>query len=492
MLYVTQGYIRVVHPQVYRAILGLNDFGRALKTIIQDKALLKNGFDIFNLNSFNCNIKAIAVEISSIVGVPLITANVTSSSKGFSLDSTKMINLFSFHFHDTPQSVVKVLLDHFPLSLAVVAPGNKSLHPHTNSDSVPCQVCGNQNLQQVLDLHHQPLANSFALTVEDAYTAERYPLKLMRCPSCNHVQLSHIVDRNKLFQNYLYQSNTSSTALQYFEWLTNKIIYESSVDPMEKGTVIEIACNDGSQLDSFRARGWRTVGVDPAKNLIPYARSKGHEVFEGFWGSESFDMNQLPPPAQVNAIVAQNVLAHVDSPVKFLRACAAAMGPQTKLYIQTSQCEMINAGQFDTVYHEHVSFFSAHSFFEAAQLAGLHVSSFEETSVHGISCFVTFELPSETKTVQQPGVSVVKRIEAELSAGIKTEVFYNRFESKAQQLKLWIVKHLSLFAANGYLIGGYGAAAKGIVMLNYIQKAHLFSFVVDDAPLKNGMYILST
>ena len=480
----------MVHPHTYRAILGLNDLGRALRTIIQDKALLQNRFDILNLNSFNCNIEAIAVQVSSTVSVPLVIANVTSSAKGFSLDSSKMTDIFSFHFQDTPQSVLRQLLENFPFS--VMAQGvhqpSRQATLHSHGDSAPCQVCGNPVLQQVLDLHHQPLANSFTPTIQAAEMEERYPLRLMRCPLCNHVQLSHIVERTSLFQHYLYQSNTSSTLLQYFDWLADKIILESTVEG-GRGTVIEIACNDGSQLDSFRARGWYTIGVDPARNLIPYARSKGHTVLEGFWGSEAFDKSPLPPPDQVDAIVAQNVLAHVDAPVRFLKACAEAMGPKTKLYIQTSQCEMIMEGQFDTAYHEHVSFFSAHSFSEAAQLAGLHMSRFEETPVHGISCLVTFELPTETKSIRQPGVSAVTRLEAELAVGINTEVFYNRFEVKARQLKVWIVKHLSLFGSRGHVMGGYGAAAKGIVMLHFIQKSDLFSFIVDDAPLKNGMYV---
>ena len=477
--------------------MGLNDLVRAVKSIVEGKAQLRRRFDIFNLHSFNCNIEAIAVEISSAVQVPLIFANLTSHSRGFSLDSNKMKNLFGFQFQESANSVVKVLLENFPMS--VMTQGvHRSSAPVSNTSSsegalsAPCQVCGNKHLQQVLDLGHQPLANSFTSSIAKAYAVERYPLKLVTCPLCNHVQLSHIVDRKKLFQNYLYQSNTSSTLLHYFSWLTDKIIKETASGLGGSRTVIEIACNDGSQLDYFRDKGWRTYGVDPARNLIPYARSKGHDVFEGFWGSEAFNMSLLPAPDEVDVIVAQNVLAHVESPVEFLRACARAMSSKTKLYIQTSQCEMIIEGQFDTAYHEHISFFSAHSFFEAAKLAGLHMSNFEETPVHGISCLVTFELPSEVKTVYHPGLTVVKRLKDEVRVGINTEIFYDRFEAKAMQLENWIARHLSMYSSNGHIIGGYGAAAKGIVMLHFIQKSELFSFIVDDAPLKNGLYCPGT
>ncbi len=124
--------------------------------------------------------------------------------------------------------------------------------------------------------------------------------------------------------------------------------------------MLEVACNDGSQLNQFSKYGWKTVGVDPAKNLAELARKQGHIVYTGFWGVDQFPL--LPSPDNLDIIIAQNVFAHVEDPVQFLRACVAIMSVKTKLYIQTSQCEMYETGQFDAVYHEHISFFTAHSF----------------------------------------------------------------------------------------------------------------------------------
>ena len=471
----------------------MNDLARAIDVIIRGKSLIRNKFEVYNLNSFNCKIETIAMEIASNVGVPLLFTKQYSDTAGFSINSRKFSKTFFFQFNDSIKSVLDVLLDSFPQS--VMSQGvhnNDIINQRGNSEPSFCQVCGNHHMQEVLDLHEQPLANSFAVSIEESLKRDKYPLKLMRCPNCNHVQLSHVVDRQKIFQSYMYQSNSSTTSLQYFEWLAAKIIGESNINDSQSGTVLEIACNDGSQLDFFRQRGWKTFGVDPARNLITTARKKGHFIIEGFWGSEMFDWSQLPKSSEIDAIVALNVLAHVEKPVKFLRDCARVMGPQTKLYVQTSQCEMMNEGQFDTAYHEHISFFSAHSFVEAALLAGLNITHFEETPVHGISCLVTLKLPFKSKSPYPYGSSVLNRLKLEEALGIDKEIFYSRFESKAHNLKRWIKHHLQKFIESGHDIGGFGAAAKGIVMLHYTKKSSAFSFVIDDSPLKNNLFCPGT
>ena len=140
----------------------------------------------------------------------------------------------------------------------------------------------------------------------------------MRCRSCNHMHLSHLVSRPRLFSHYLYVSGTSKTLLDHFEWLADRVSADVATLPAnmqhhapsgEKPlAVLELACNDGSQLDAFKKRGWKTYGVDPAANIAHTAIAKGHHIQVGFWGAE----NVWPPnelPVHLDAIVAQNVLA---------------------------------------------------------------------------------------------------------------------------------------------------------------------------------------
>jgi hypothetical protein len=376
--------------------------------------------------------------------------------------------------------------------------------------SIPCPVCGSHDIQLVLDLHDQPLANDFFNTTDKALQAERYPLALMRCRSCNHMHLSHLVSRPRLFSHYLYVSGTSKTLLDHFEWLANRVSADVATLPVNMQrhapsgkkalAVLELACNDGSQLDAFKKRGWKTYGVDPAANIAHTAIAKGHHIQVGFWGAE----NVWPPnelPVHLDAIVAQNVLAHVPSPVAFLRACAKAMSAHTLLYIQTSQCQMHEDGQFDTVYHEHLSFFTMHSFKVAAELSNLTILSFQTVPIHGISCFWTLSRGrkvwnSSIKWKKQSS-SVQQQLSKEVALGFTTDFFYERYNSRATATGMWLEAQLARLKRSGYRIGGYGAAAKGMVLLHFMlgrggRAAAQLEFVLDDAPMKQGTFCPGT
>ncbi len=347
---------------------------------------------------------------------------------------------------------------------------DKRAHAHKHdvklNVSIPCVVCGSRDhdLQEVLDLDMQPLANDFKKTAAEAEHCERFPLKLIRCRKCHHAQLSNLVDRGHLFSNYLYMSGTSKTLHGHFVWLAEKVIAERSIDSKRTGVVLELACNDGTQLDIFKDRGWRTHGVDPAENLVRLAQDKGHDVHVGFWGSQHF--SGLPDPSKLDAIVAQNVLAHTGKPVEFLKACVDAMGSKTKLYVQTSQCEMFLTGQFDTVYHEHISFFSGHSFHHAAQMAGLTIVDIELVPIHGRSCLVTMQ----KGTSNNVSMSLSTLLRREVALGMTGDNFYERYRSRALGLREWMHSQLNDLHRKGFKLVAYGAAAKGMVLLHFLRQ----------------------
>ena len=370
-------------------------------------------------------------------------------------------------------------------------------------DSIPCPVCGSDNQQRVLDLGNQPFANDFRADKSESLNLTRFPLKLVRCRHCNHLHLSHVANRKKLFDHYLYQSGTSKTLKDYFKVLADLVIEKSG--NKTAGTVLEIACNDGSQLDEFKKRGWKTFGVDPAANIAPIARRKGHNVKVGFW-DENIQIPDFPRGESLTAIVAQNVLAHVPKPIGFLKACVKMMGQSTTLYIQTSQCNMHQLGQLDTAYREHISFFTGHSFIKASVLAGLQIVSFRTTPIHGTSFLVTMKLPTQNiggdsgKTTSE---TMQRRIVREKREGITTDFFYEKYAASAQVTRSWIISQVSNLREKGYSVGAYGAAAKGMTSLHYILEDDNFQenvtlrdrwidFVLDDAPLKQNTYCPGT
>ena len=432
--------------------------------VIVNRQSLSQKFNIFNLQSFHASIGKVAGSVAAQTGAVLLDAmkegdaKARAAPRGFALDSGKFLKQFpTFRFRGNLSAVLEDLDMNAPDSVTAKGP-HKEKPLVIGKESIPCPVCGSHDLQPVLDLHQQPLANDFRLSVGESLNVTKYPLKLVRCRVCNHLHLSHVTDRPNLFSDYLYQSSTSKTLLKCFDWLADKVIMETG---KTSGTVLEIACNDGYQLDKFTSKGWKTFWVDPAANIVPIARKKGHTVMLGFWGVDEF--NELPGPNVLDAIMAQNVFAHVGSPVTFLKNCHKAMGPKTLLYIQSSQCQMLQEGQSDTAYHEHVSFFSGHSFQEAAELSGLVVANFELTPIHGTSCLATFKKGSagkESKTMR-------RRLEQEVKDGITTDVFYLKYRERAMQTRRWVNEQLLGLVHSGYKVGAYGVAASRVASLGF-------------------------
>ena len=483
----TTGLVHVRNGHMAKAILWLQDLKSAVLQILKESDRVDRGLlHTFNLVSFNTYVGAIANSVAGYTGARVVEARSDSERRsGYMLDGTKFARIFDFEMHGTQLDVMNEIETHLPRS---IIGGNVGI-PST-TDSIPCPVCGSHHLQEVLDLHEQPLANDFQLTSSAAVDTPRFPLKLMRCKVCNHMHLSNAVNRTALFSHYLYSSNTSRTLLEYFAWLAQKV--SQQIGPETRKNVLELACNDGSQLDEFSKLGWKTFGVDAAANLAAVAREKGHVVWTGFWGVDEFPKS--PRGADLTAIVAQNVLAHVPDPVGFLRACSQVMGPSTRLYVQTSQCQMHQETQYDTAYHEHISFFTGHSFHKAAELSGLWIENFETTPIHGVSCLVTFRLKLPTDPPLSPPLA--GRIDQEVADGLTSDFFYVKYRRRAEAMRDWLHRQLRALHTSGYQIVAYGAAAKGMTLLHFllqkVDASYQISVVLDDAPLKQGRFCPGT
>lgn len=332
-----------------------------------------------------------------------------------------------------------------------------------------CLCCGSKNLELTLDLGQQPMANSFLSTPDEAELT--FPLVLNRCTNCSHLQLSHAVNPDLLFKNYLYVSGTSQTLRDYFDWFAKETL---TYNP-NATSVLDIACNDGSQLNSFKALGLKTYGVDPATNLHSIS-SANHEVICDYFTAECVE--QLKDK-NIDIITAQNVFAHNSYPLEFLRQCKEIMHDRSVLFIQTSQADMVLNNEFDTIYHEHLSFFCANSMNELAQRAGLHLIAITKTPIHGNSYVFVFS--------KQPAPGNVEEVLAkERAAGLQDPQTYVEYARKAQQVVKDLKDTIVACRAENFLIVGYGAAAKGMTLLNYGNLA--LDFIIDDNPLKQGLY----
>ena len=325
-----------------------------------------------------------------------------------------------------------------------------------------CLCCDNSQLFTILDLNTQPPANSFHNPNENI---PEYELKLMGCDNCWHTQLSVAVDPDELFKNYLYVSGTSSTLKQYFD----RFAVRYTDVP---GKVLDIACNDGTQLDSFAELGWDTYGVDPAENLFSSSTSKEHQVKCDFW-----NINSAIDMPIFDLITAQNVFAHTAKISEFLEACKLVMNNNSKLVIQTSQALMFDRNEFDTIYHEHISFFSTLSMKTIAERQGLYLNNVYTTDIHGTS--YVFELSKVSN--EQP--SVEKQLELEQHRYKRS--FYDSYQKNAMTCLNSLKDYISVQRSSGKKVIGYGAAAKGMTVINAGNLT--FDYIVDDNPLKQGL-----
>lgn len=334
-----------------------------------------------------------------------------------------------------------------------------------------CRVCFKTELYTVLDLGNQPLANSYTAEPQQQ---EEYPLKLMWCSGCGHLQLSYVVDRELLYKHYQYVSGTSKTLDDYFKWFAKKVTHAcESSDKL--GSVLDIACNDGSQLNHFKEMGWDTYGVDPAENIV--SQVTNHKMYNDFF---TLDFAKKLDKT-FNVIIAQNVLAHVDNVHDFVKGCKQLMDNKSTLYIQTSQCNMIQNNEFDTIYHEHHSFFNIFSMRTLLNENKLYLHRVEKSFIHGTSYI--FTIKTELPTREQDEAIIEQLVQESYLHLLET---YTKYAKKVHIICRNLIEQVSDLQKDGYKVIGYGAAAKGNTLLNYTKLQ--LDYIVDDSELKWGLY----
>lgn len=339
-------------------------------------------------------------------------------------------------------------------------------------ENYKCNACGSNHIRPSLDLGNQPLANNLMTEPNDQ---PKYPLAVNLCRDCYHLQLTHVVDPSIIYSNYLYTSGTTQTLRDYSEWFAK---YVSESTPRVFNAVLDIGCNDGTQLNYFKFQKYDTYGIDPAKNLYKTS-SLNHKVLCAFF---SPTIVQEYTNQHFDAIVAQNVFAHNPNPLEFLETCKKLMNPNTRLFIQTSQADMVLNNEFDTIYHEHINFFNINSMAKLATRSGLNLIDAIKTPIHGNSyVFVLSTMLSRPNHIQN-----LIAMESKLNKLDTYIEWENSVKLNMAELKTTI----NNYKEQGYKIIGYGAAAKGNTLLNYINEP--LDLIIDDNPLKQGTYAPGT
>jgi len=343
-----------------------------------------------------------------------------------------------------------------------------------------CLACNSARLFFFASLGEQPLANSYRKIGSEESLA-KYPLTLSMCLDCFHMQQSVSVDRSLLFDEYPYVSGTSSSLGAYFASFASSVCKRLPALG-RKARVLEIASNDGTLLAEFKKLGAEVQGVEPAANLKPLWEKAGIPTVQGYWGPLVVSKLTEKLTEKYDIIVAMNVLGHVADPYSFLLMCKSVLAPGGRIYVQTSQALMLERGEFDTCYHEHLSFFTVSSFLALARQAGLRVKSIEHVDVHGTSYLVELSYEKNATDFQNPAHFSVGRDEQR--KGYYSLPLHFDFALRIRQTSVALRSLVDKYNRDGFLLAAYGAAAKGMVLLGAAGLRP--AFIVDDNPLKIG------
>lgn len=330
-----------------------------------------------------------------------------------------------------------------------------------------CLCCKSNKLKTVLNLNKQPLANSFLNNLDEK--EKTYPLAVNACTNCTHLQLTHIVDPKIIYRNYDYVSGTTKTYLNYMKSFF--FICKKNTDLKKPNSVLDIGCNDGSQLDVFKKRGFTTCGIDPAKNIYKISKKK-HKIFCNFFDKKIVKRINR----KFDIVISQNSFAHNPNPSNFLINAKKIMHNKSILVIQTSQANMCKNKEFDTIYHEHINFFNIKSMKILIERCGLYLSNVIKNKIHGTSYIFII------KNYNQKNKSLNKKINKEKYLNI----YYYKKWSESCFHNVRKLKKLLNSIPNKIIKIGYGAAAKSNTFLN-LSKIKL-NFIIDDNHLKQNKF----
>ncbi|KRE88865.1 SAM-dependent methyltransferase [Frateuria sp. Soil773] len=313
-----------------------------------------------------------------------------------------------------------------------------------------------------------------------------FPLRLYTCANCHLVQVDELQKHDALFSSdYVYFSSYSRTWLNHAERYVARAVERLALN--SRSLVLEVASNDGYLLQYVKARDIPCVGVEPTASTATAARNRGIETLDGFFG-ERFALNFVATRHPVDLVIANNVLAHVPDLNDFVAGLATVLAPAGVITVEFPHLlQLVAQRQFDTVYHEHFSYFSFHTAQRIFNSHGLRVWDVEELPTHGGSLRLWI-CHNDAAHGETPAVATLLTKEA--SAGMLGQDYYHGFQPLADDIKNAFLTFLLDCKRNGKQVVGYGAAAKGNTLLNYAGvRPDLLGYVVDASPHKQGRYL---
>jgi SAM-dependent methyltransferase len=350
-----------------------------------------------------------------------------------------------------------------------------------------CLGCGRKLPHPFLDLGKMPLVNSYLEPAKLNADEPVYKLAVAYCPRCYLVQITHRVSPEDLFSNYLYFSSVSDAFVKHAEDMAVNLIQKLTLT--SNSLVMEVASNDGYLLQFFKQKNIPILGIEPAKNIAREAIEKGIPTLDVFFGPESVDMI-LKEKGPSDVVIGNNVLAHIPLINDFLSSVNRCLKPGGVAVFEFPYLkELIEHTEFDTIYHEHVFYYSLNAIKILADRAGLQLYDVQYQNVHGGSLRVFLQKEKRNAISED----VKKQLDDEKAYGLTGTNLYSTFGNKVSALKTGLVKLLRELKLSGNSIAAYGAAAKGNTLLNYMKiDNQIIDFISDRSPHKQGLFTPGT
>ena len=355
--------------------------------------------------------------------------------------------------------------------------------------SLNCRFCNEALTKIFADLGISPLSNAFLKKEMLGDLEKKYPLCAYVCDNCFLVQLSEFEKPENIFGDYAYFSSYSSTWIQHAEDYVSMMMEKFNFD--KKSLVVEIASNDGYLLQFFKKKNIPILGIEPAVNVAKVAKEKGIPTITKFFSVNT--ANELKEEGKLaDLIVGNNVLAHVPDLNDFVKGLKILLKPTGIITLEFPHIlQLIQKNQFDTIYHEHFSYFSLVTVRKIFSFHGLEIFDVEEIPTHGGSLRIYVKHTEYEKILINEKVDIL--LEKERQYGLENISTYTNFIKNVEEVKKGLQEFFNSAKNAEKKIVCYGAAAKGNTLLNYCEIGNNFiDYAVDQNPHKQGLFLPGT
>lgn len=342
-----------------------------------------------------------------------------------------------------------------------------------------CRVCGQDMPPPSVDLGLLPPVNTLSATRAEALAVPRFPLAVAVCPTCTHAQLTHRLDPKDVFEDYVYFSSVSDTVVRWGKHLAERYRQELQLTAVD--LVAELASNDGCILSPFQPQS-KVLGVEPARNVAKVANERGVPTLPRFF-EKKLGAELAAEYGQARLIIARNVLAHVPDLWGFVQGARDWLADDGIFHVEVPYVRpMLERLEFDTIYHEHLSYFSVTALDRLFRAAGLVLWDVEEIPLHGGSLMV------RARKTGGPRPTVARYLLQERAGGVLGPRAWAAFADRITRLREELPAFLDGLRQQGAL-AAYGAAAKGVILANTCALGPRLPWVADKSPHKQGKFL---